>query len=973
MKLSTSPSSAINSSGGDGIVVSNHGSGNNIINVEGTVTGGNYGISATSQGAGNITIDTSGSITGLGARGIWAVQGASGLGGVEVTGTGSVTGLGSLCLAGNLPLPPGPVSPRQGCSAIRAEIENPADTNNVTISFSGNASGTSDALNGITYGPGNVSVSAGVNATLNGTSEFGIHGASYGTGSVSLSTSAGTVVTSNGAGVYAVNLADAIPAAANSTITVTTNGTITSGTRPNSARTPLSGAPAGVGAAYGGSSLNTPLPNVYGTINVINNAVIYASGGNGIAAVNLGNGNVSVTSTAPITVTGATSQNGIEALIAEAGNISIVNSNGIAASNGNGIQTSSAAGGTTINVIAGTTQGATAGINAAAAGGAVQIYNSGTIQNMSGLANDLAIATSGTGNAIVTNNAGATLTGTVSMSGVSANSFINAGIWNTLGVSTFAGASNIINSGIINVLGPTTFNGLTSLSNSGILNLSGSSGTVTTLTVVGSLAFTSGALYAVQVASASSSTNVLGSAALAGTVEAVIGSGTIVKTYDILHAANLGGTTFGGAVSSAPGLIATLSYGATDVFLNLTAALGSDGGLTVNQQNVATALNNFFNSGGALSVNFVNVFGLTGSNLDNALTQLDGEVAADSQFAAFQMTNEFLNLMLDPFVDGRLGIGGVSGLAMSFAPDAETSLPADVALAYASILKAPPPAPFTQRWTAWGASYGGGDWTNGNAAVGSSSVNVQTFGFVGGMDYHYSPDAIFGFALAGGGANWSLSAGLGSGHSDAFQTGVYGITRSGPAYLAAALSFTNHWITTTRAAMGDELTASFAAQSYGARLEGGYRLAAPSTGLGLTPYAALQAQDFYTPAYSESDVTGGPFGLSYHAVNATDTRTELGTRFDDPAVVGGIPLLLRARLAWAHDFVGNPAIRAVFQSQPGASFTVNGAPIPQNSALTSASAELYITPHVTFVAKLDGEFAPGSQTYAGSGTFRYSW
>ena len=33
--------------------------------------------------------------------------------------------------------------------------------------------------------------------------------------------------------------------------------------------------------------------------------------------------------------------------------------------------------------------------------------------------------------------------------------------------------------------------------------------------------------------------------------------------------------------------------------------------------------------------------------------------------------------------------------------------------------------------------------------------------------------------------------------------------------------------------------------------------------LGVTPYAALQAQVFHTPAYSESDVSGGGFGLSY--------------------------------------------------------------------------------------------------------------
>ena len=85
-----------------------------------------------------------------------------------------------------------------------------------------------------------------------------------------------------------------------------------------------------------------------------------------------------------------------------------------------------------------------------------------------------------------------------------------------------------------------------------------------------------------------------------------------------------------------------------------------------------------------------------------------------------------------------------------------------------------------------------------------------------------------------------------------------------PAYLAAALAFTNNWFTTSRTALGDQLTASFDGQSFGARAEAGYRYAVLPM-FGVTPYAALQAQGFHTPAYSETDVTGGGFGLSYNA------------------------------------------------------------------------------------------------------------
>ncbi len=48
---------------------------------------------------------------------------------------------------------------------------------------------------------------------------------------------------------------------------------------------------------------------------------------------------------------------------------------------------------------------------------------------------------------------------------------------------------------------------------------------------------------------------------------------------------------------------------------------------------------------------------------------------------------------------------------------------------------------------------------------------------------------------------------------------------------------------------------------------------------------------------------------------------------------------MRARVAWAHDWISDPSLAAVFQTLPGASFIVNGATPAKNSALASAGAE----------------------------------
>jgi hypothetical protein len=89
-----------------------------------------------------------------------------------------------------------------------------------------------------------------------------------------------------------------------------------------------------------------------------------------------------------------------------------------------------------------------------------------------------------------------------------------------------------------------------------------------------------------------------------------------------------------------------------DAATHITNLPKKESDLTANQQNVANAINTFFNSGGALPPNFAGVFGLSGSNRANALSQLSGEAATGAERGAFDLMNEFLGLMLDPLVYG---------------------------------------------------------------------------------------------------------------------------------------------------------------------------------------------------------------------------------------------------------------------------------------------------------------------------------
>ncbi len=494
----------------------------------------------------------------------------------------------------------------------------------------------------------------------------------------------------------------------------------------------------------------------------------------------------------------------------------------------------------------------------------------------------------------------------------------------------------------------------------------------TSMNIVGGLTFAAGATYQIYVNPSTSTFATVSAATLGGAgVNASFANGSYIsRQYTILTAGTIAGT-FGTLTNNnlPSNFTNSLSYDPNHVYLNLTlnfTPAPNNTGLNGNQANVANALIRFFNTNGSIPAVFGNLTA-------NGLTQLSGEAATDAEKGAFELMNQFMLLMLDPFVDGRFGGGGFN--TPGFAPEQSASFPPEIALAYNSVFKAPPKTSFDQRWTAWGSGFGGSSTVNGNAAVGSNNVTARDYGFAGGMDYHFSPNSLAGFALAGGGTSWNLAQGLGGGRSDAFLAGVYGKTFFGPAYLAGALAYGNNWFTTNRLALGDNLSATFNGQSYGGRAEAGYRygLAAPGGPIGVTPYAALQTQWFQTPRYSEADFTTGGFGLTYNAMTANDTRSELGARFDDLASFAGMPLILHGRLAWAHDWVTNPALTAVFQTLPGASFTVNGAAPPPNSLLASAGAELHITRHWSAMAKFDGEFASGAQTYAGTGTLRYTW
>jgi len=605
----------------------------------------------------------------------------------------------------------------------------------------------------------------------------------------------------------------------------------------------------------------------------------------------------------------------------------------------------------------------------------------GTLQN--GTINAAISSTGGTINGIggaasVTASAGTTIVaGTNAYTGATT---VNGGTLQVDGAIT--GTSGVaVNSGAT-LTGTGTIDPLVVAINNGATFAPGNGTPGTSTAIIGNLAFQSGALYVVQINPAASSfATITGSATLSGaTINAMFAAGSYVsKQYTILSATGGVVGAFGALVNTnlPSGFKSTLSYDAGDAYLNLALALPTPsfgGGLSTNQQNVGNALVNFFNNSGSIPLAF-------GALTPAGLTQLSGELATGAQQTTFDAMNLFMGVLTDPFVGGRGDNATSSGNATGYA-DADAlgyagKRKPDDALA-AIYRKAPPPTvPFQQQWSVWAAGYGGSQTTDGNTALGSNSATSRVFGTAVGADYRFSPFTVAGFALAGGGTNFSV-ANSGSGRSDLFQAGGFIRHTMGNAYLGGALAYGWQDITTDRnviVAGSDQLHANFDANAFSGRVEGGYRYVTPFMGdIGLTPYAAAQVTAFVLPTYAETALAGAStFALDYNSKSVTDTRSELGLRTDKSYAMEAGILTLRSRTAWAYDFNPDRSIAATFQALPGASFVVNGAAQARDGLLSSSSLEFKWMNGWSAAATFEGEFSDVTRSYAGKGVVRYAW
>jgi len=950
------------------------------------------------DGSASITVNDSSSVTNAGA-----LAPAAGLTGISAGSFNTITnnssivavdGVGILVVNSNSIANNGVVNasgPGGGGTAISAGDNN-------TIANSGVLSA----------GAGGAGIFAGINNTITNAAAASITVGDdargmYLAGGNNRVTNAGAITAGNttgflpAAGILAINDDNSISNLVGGTISVGQNaaGILTQGERSTIANAgTINASDGGIGISAQGTDLR--ITNS-GSISIANN---FAAGmllqANGAVITNAG------------TITAG--DNGSTGIVLFGDSNTIINSGTIVVGNnsGAGIDVTSAFGSNDI-VNTGTITVGTGAIGIRVSG-ASTVFNTGTINAAAGLA---AIEFCGCGPSVLTLGPGSAISGLVIGSGADTFQLGGAGAgtfnlsligpgqqydgfstfnkvdgsnwtvtgtgnqdWNVLGGTlsvsgTIAGNVVVAPGGALTGAGTV---GNTLVAGGGIY-APGNGGPGSSMFVNGSLSFQSGALYLVVLNSLNSSfANVAGNAALDGTVAAAFVAGsTVLPQYRIMQVASHSGNFSG--VAAPGGLVGTITTDPNNVYLNFALDWSSKYNLNINQRNVATVLQNYYNSNGSIPAAFA---GLS----PGGLTQVSGELGAGTQQATFEAMNLFVGLLTDPFVVGRNGGAGGNVGAPSFADE-------QASLAYAgkrsgaardAFAKFPTKADVARndlldnRWSVWGAAFGGGSNSDGNAIVGSNAATVRAFGFAAGADFRITRETIAGFAVAGGGTTFSV-AGTGSGRSDMFQAGAFVRHTRGPAYVTAAAAWSWQDVTTDRtvtAAGVERLHAQFNSNAVTGRLEGGYRYVTPW--MGVTPYAAAQFTTYFLPAYAEQVLAGpGNFALNYAAKDVTAARTELGVRLDRSWAMQSALLTLRGRLAWAHDFTTDRSVAPVFQTLPGTSFVVYGAAQPRNSALTTASVEMKWMNGWSAATTFEGQFSDISHSYAGKGIVRYSW
>jgi uncharacterized protein with beta-barrel porin domain len=927
--------------------------------------------------------------------------------GVSIVGAGTVTNEGTISAASTgIYLQSTGIIVNQGSITALAGYAIRA-AGNATITNQGTASLISGLFGGIAGGPG--TTSAVINqGTISASSGKAI---ALGAGSVFNQGAASTIVAY---GYHAVYFGDG-PG------TVTNDGRIT-------ANYCGCGPADGVFLTVGGSVTNNAgaLIQGYGAGiavltqpgTIINAGTITATATSPSYGISLAAGG-SVTNAASGLISGGTSGIIVQGVAGTIGNSGTITGTG-------GIGIDLQAGGTVTNQAGGVIAGATSGVTVAGGAGVItnagritsgagpaitftgafdnSLTNSGTLTNGSGTTAVLF----GAGNDTLTLQTGSQLGGdadggagtntlVLQGTGTESHSFLNFQSIKMSGSSwlltgTLTSSLTVVELGRLAING--TLNSPVIVANTGTLGGNGTIiGTVTnngvvapgnsigSLTISGAYVQAAGSHYQAEVDAAGASDKIVvngapGTATLnGGSVDVAAAAGAYAKTttYSILTAS--GGITgaYAAATSNLAFLVPSLSYDGHTVFLTLTRDF-ADGGATVNQRAVGTALDRSTSTSADFQTAIGSLTPLSGLTAQNALDQLGGEPY--SSFTTVQMHSAqlFAATIGQQMAQSR-GAAGGAPLAQNALAQGATRVQLaglDAGSGYlAPAGGAAPPSP----WTAWSSAFGvsGGVAGDGNA----HDLGYTLGGAAFGLDRRIDPTLVVGAAFGYSRAEASVSGLSGSAVSNLYQGALYASYAGERFYVDGLAGYGYDGETMKRNITFGDLNRNATGDSHAhqlfAAIETGYAVTLDAATV-VTPYAGLQAASAIQSDFVESGANG--LDLAIEGQTTSSLRGILGAGIAKASDLTGWenPLSLQLRAGWAHEFADTDrAVTASFAGAPGAAFTVQGAESGRDSALVALAAQTALSADSRIFLRYDGDLDGSDNAHSVTGGIRIIW
>ncbi|WP_145925250.1 autotransporter outer membrane beta-barrel domain-containing protein [Bordetella sp. H567] len=525
-----------------------------------------------------------------------------------------------------------------------------------------------------------------------------------------------------------------------------------------------------------------------------------------------------------------------------------------------------------------------------------------------------------------------------------------------------------------------------------------------TLHVAGNLTMAAGSIYQVQVApggSASDLIQVTGTATLGGSVVHVGPDGNFdpSRDYTIVTAGQGVSGSFNSVSSNLAFLTPTLAYGAHDVTLRLrlkdvpddgggnggnsgtggNGGSGGDGGsgtgsggapdggnaggggtrpirfadaaVTRNQRAVANAVQSL-PSGNPV---YLSVLNLAEGAPPAAFDSLSGEVHPSTTSVLQSIGDTVASVPLD-HLRANLGAGLAPG-----APTAQLG-PSDAAALPRSAAR-PVWAQLVGNWRSFG---GGGD---------AAKVKESDGGLFVGGDGAIGGGWRLGGALGYTGSHLRQGGGA-TANIDSYSALVQGgkSLRAGPGdvQLMAGAAYTWHDIGTRRNAQAGSLSQSLDADYHASTAqvfgEVGYRVPVGDK-VALQPFVGVNYSDLRTRGFSES---GGTAALDGDSQRNKVTTTTLGLRAEAKVESAGKPGRVYAMAGWRHGF-GDLDPETTLAFADSTPFTVAGAPIARDSAVTSVGIDMQVSRSATFGVAYNGQFGGGNRQNAGTVNVRWQF